>query len=271
MLGHSYFYRNIIRTYVIAFGSLFKNIEIRDWDSTNGAWTDQVLVPISYGSKEKHLARVEARESTNESASITLPRIGFVITSISRDSSRVLNKMNRISRPNPTNPGRMDYIRDGEPYDISFSLSVMTKKTEDGTKIVEQILPFFTPNMNVTLRIKYHNENSTSDDVILLDVPITLDSVSLNEDYEGDFATRRVITWDFEFNLKGKIYGPVLPTSTDGSPVIKTAITKLSSDEAFSAYDKITIIPIVDGKTLDEITVDDDYEYLETIEHIYPD
>ncbi len=122
----------------------------------------------------------------------------------------------------------MEQIRDGEPYDISFSLSVMTKKTEDGTKIVEQILPFFTPNMNVTLRIKYHNENSTSDDVILLDVPITLDGVSLNEDYEGDFASRRVITWDFEFNLKGKIYGPVLPTSTDGSPIIKTAITNIS-------------------------------------------
>lgn len=265
MLGHSYFYRNLIRTYVVAFGSLFKNIEIRDWDDEDEAWTDRVLVPVSYGSKEKHIARVEAREETNEGAAITLPRIAFVISGLSYDTTRVLNKMNRISGLSSTSTNRMAAIGAGVPYDITFSLSILTKKTEDGTKILEQILPFFTPNMNVSLKLKYNNVNSDSTDSVVLDVPITLNSVSLDDVYDGDFISRKTITWDLEFTMKAKFLGPV----GDRGGVIKTAITNLGVGEVTSdLIESITVIPTVDGKTLDEIVVTDEYNFLETIEYI---
>jgi hypothetical protein len=270
MLGHTYFYRNLIRTYVVAFGSIFKDIEIKDWDAENSQWTDNVIVPISYGSKEKHLARVEARETTNEGVAITLPRIAFVITGITPDTTRVLNRKNRIIKPNPNSTtNRVDYMSDGVPYDISFELSVMTKKTEDGTKIVEQILPFFQPHMAVTLKLKYHNENVDDGEYILLDAPIILNDISFSEEYDGDFETRRVIMWTMNFTVKGKLYGSVIPNSGDGGPIIKTAITNISVSEDMNVGDRITIIPVVDGKELDEITAEDDFEYLETIETIY--
>lgn len=264
MLGHDFFYRSLIRNYVVAFGTLFSNIIIKDWDATNNAWTDVVRVPISYGSKEKHLARVSTREFTNEAAAITLPRIGFVITGIMYDTSRVINKMNRITRVNDSYPASKEVLRPPIPYDINFELSVITKKTEDATKIVEQILPFFAPNMNIALRIKYGNKNDTSDDVIIIDVPVILNSVTPTEDFEGDFETRRAITWIFDFTMKAKFFGAV-----SMGDIIKKTITNISTNNNVNSFEDsketITIIPIIDGKEWEEITADDDYGYDITI------
>lgn len=258
MLGHDFFYRSLIRNYVVAFGTLFSDISIKDWDATTSNWTDIVKVPISYGSKEKHLARVEIRELTPESAAITLPRIGFVITGISYDTTRVINRMNRVTSVNSSYPSTKDTLRPSIPYDINFELSVLAKKTEDATKIVEQIIPFFAPNMTVALRIKFGNKDDVSDDVIVIDVPIILNSVTPSEEYEGDFETRRAITWTFDFTMKGKFFGPI-----SNKDVIKTAIVNFQEQQ-----ERVTIIPVIDGKELSEITADDDYGYDVTVSDI---
>lgn len=259
MLGHNYFYRSLIRNYVVAFGSLFSNIRIKDWDSVTEAWVEDIKIPVSYGSKEKHLARVSLRETGTEDVALTLPRIAFVVSGITYDSSRAINRKNRITKSNLPSTTTRRSLQPGIPYDINFELSVLTKKNEDATKIVEQIIPFFSPEMFFTLKISYGSEGDGTADNLILDVPIILNGVSTEDTYDGDFESRRAITWTFNFTMKAKFYGPV---TTPGG-IIKTTITNFTEQN-----ERVTVIPVVDGKTLEEITVDDDYGYEVTIETI---
>jgi len=88
------------------------------------------------------------------------------------------------------------------PYDIEFQLNVMTKYNEDGTKIIEQILPFFKPDCTVS--VKLIDELGT-----YFDIPIVLNSVSQEDTYEGDFESRRALIWTLNFTMKGYFFGPV--------------------------------------------------------------
>jgi len=256
MLGHDYFYRSLIRNYVVAFGTLFSGIRIKDWNSNTSVWVQDVRVPVSYGSKEKHLARVYARENSTDDVAITLPRIAFVITDISYDASRVLNRKNKITRRTNLNESK---LQPGIPYDINFELAILTKKNEDATKIVEQIIPFFSPEMFLTLKIQYGVEGDGTTDYLKLDTPVILNSVSTEDTYEGDFESRRAITWTLNFTMKAKFYGPI---TSEG--LINKAIIDFPWQQ-----ETMTIIPIVDGKELAEITPSDDYGYSETIETNY--
>lgn len=259
MLGHSFFYRSLIKNYVVAFGTLFSGIRLKDWDPSTSTWVQDVKVPVSYGSKEKHLARVYARETSTDDVAITLPRIAFVITSIDYDGTRVLNRRNK--HVSVTENGNRSSIRPGVPYNLNFELSVLAKKNEDATKIVEQILPFFTPELYFTLKIAHESEESANTDYLKLDVPLILNSVSSEDTYEGDFETRRAITWTFDFTMKVKFYGPVT-----NQEIINTAIIDFPWQQ-----ERITVTPVVEGKTLEEITPEDDFGYSVIIEEVEND
>lgn len=252
MLGHDFFHRGIIRKHTSAFGSLFTDIRIKDWDSSTSSWKEEVKVPVSYGSKEKHLARVNTREHTNEAAAITLPRIAFVVSSIDYDSARSFNKRNQHILFSSSDTNSRKTLRTGVPYDITFEVSVLTKKAEDATKIVEQIIPFFQPEFNLTIKFPFEgNESLESTDTISLDIPIILNGVSTEDTYDGDFETRRAVTWTMTFVMKTWFFGP-----TSDSSIIKKTIIDFTEQNI-----EITGIPTVDGKTLDEIEEDDDWTY----------
>ena len=255
MLGHDFFYRKIIRSHVVAFGAIFDDVMIREWDSTTSTWKQEVKVPISYGSKEKHLARVNLRETTTENVAITLPRIAFVITNVDFDSSRALNKRNQFVYSNPNNPNSRHYTRMAVPYNISFELAVITKKAEEAAKIVEQILPFFQPEFNVTLKFPFDGDESKPSGSLSLDVPIILESAAPDDTYEGDFESRRAITWTFSFTMKTLFFGP-----TPSSSIIKKVVIDFTDQG-----ERIEGVPTVEGKTLDEILQTDDWSYSTTI------
>lgn len=258
MLGYDFFYRKILRSHVIAFGSIFSDIKIKEWDATTSTWLQETKVPVSYGSKEKHLARVKLRENTNESVAITLPRIGFVITGVVFDSARSKNKRNQFVYFDPGSPNSKYLTRMAVPYNISFELAVITKKAEEASKIVEQILPFFQPDFNVTIKFPFDGDESQESTTISLDVPVVLDDVSPDDNYEGDFESRRAITWTFTFSMKAWFFGPTTSVS-----VIKKVIVDLTRQN-----ERIEGIPTVEGKTLDEILKTDDWEYVTTISDI---
>ena len=200
MFGHD-FYHGTLRRYVIMFGNLFNEIQI-DRYNTAGTKIQTLNVPIEYGPKQKFIQRVTSDPTLNREISVTLPRLGFEFTSMTYAPSRKLNSAHKITRGADTGGLDFNFMYSPVPYDFNFSLHVLVKNTEDGTQIVEQIVPFFTPDFTVTM--KMIPEMSLN-----MDVPIELISVTSDDSYEGDFESRRIQTWQLDFVIKGYLFGPI--------------------------------------------------------------
>jgi len=221
------FYNEHIRTITLVFGTLFNNIHIvrRLQDGTQ---INQVKVPIAYGPKEKFIARLDERQNLNDPVkAITLPRLSFEMTGIAYDSSRKQNKFNSAACTGSINsldgdPAKRTEIKQGVPYTLTFELHVLTNTRDDALQVIEQILPFFTPSFNVTIKPIESLGNQ-----ITQDVKFTLDSVSSTDDYEGEFESIRRIEHTLTFSAKMLFLGDL----TKESNVIKTAIVNYSDSE----------------------------------------
>ena len=223
----TYFYHQTSRKMVVAFGSLFNTIEVRRTDSA-GAVTEVVKIPLSYGPKDKMLTRISADPNLNPKVALTVPRMGFELTSMSYDGVRKLNTMNRNVKKGTTGLKKQF---NPVPYNWEFSLYVFVKNAEDGTQILEQILPFFTPDFTVTMTL-------ISSMSVKHDIPLVLTSVTSEDTYEGDFATRRSIIWTLSFTMKGYLY----PSITDNAKVITSSIVDTHLMSAATAADSVYIV-----------------------------
>ena len=201
----TYFYHQTSRKMVVAFGSLFNTIEVRRTNSA-GSVVDTIKVPLSYGPKEKFLTRISADPNLNPSIALTVPRMGFELTAMTYDGVRKLNTMGRNVAAGTTGLKKQF---NPVPYNWDFSLYVYVKNAEDGTQILEQILPFFTPEFTVTMNLVSSMSEKR-------DIPLVLNSVTSEDTYEGDFASRRSIIWTLSFMMKGFLY----PDVADNAKVI---------------------------------------------------
>jgi hypothetical protein len=200
MFGHT-FYHGTIRRYVVLFGTLFNDIYLNRPDTTHNQ-IKSVKVPIAYGPREKVLARLTADPDLNRPTAISLPRISFEMTDIQYAPERKMNTIGKRYKKYGEDADIMMYQYNPVPYNINFSMSIIVKNTDDGTRIIEQILPFFTPEWTATVQL-------IPDMDINMDIPIILNDVRVSDTYEGDFETRRALTWDLTFTLKGYLFGPI--------------------------------------------------------------
>jgi len=208
MLG-TYFYHEILRKTVIAFGTLFNDIHIRHDDRTGGTLSE-TKVPLIYGPKQKFLAKLEQQAELSKAVAITLPRMSFEMSSMSYDPSRKASITRTFKAVDSTDPSnkKAKKVYLPVPYNIGFELNVMTKLNDDALQIVEQILPFFQPAFNVTIDLVDSIGEKR-------DIPIVLENISFSDEYEGDFSTRRVLMYTFNFMAKSYLFGPIADT-TDG-------------------------------------------------------
>ena len=222
MLGQQ-FYHETMRKVVVAFGTIFNNINIVRKNSSGGV-VQSMKVPLAYGPKQKFLTRLREDPNLNKKVALTLPRVGFEISGISYDSSRKLNSIQKIKKTNNSEDGKTISSQFMPvPYNMDFELVVMAKSSDDALQIVEQILPFFQPDYTVTL-----NDNTAMGTT--RDVPIVLTSVSYEDNYEADMITRRAIIYTLSFTAKFYLYGPV----TD-QKVIKTVQVDQYTDSKVNA------------------------------------
>jgi len=191
------FYNQSIRRMVVAFGALFNQIKISRATS-NG--TEYIEVPLAYAPKEKYKVRLAGDPYLQNPMQITLPRMAFEITGFAYDPARKRNSMQR-NVVRDTQTSAMKYTFAEVPYNIDFGLYVYTRNMDDGLQIVEQILPYFAPEFVAT--VNFDDVNTK------VDVPIYLNSVSSEEDYEGDFQSRRSIIFTLNFTMKSYIFGNV--------------------------------------------------------------
>lgn len=199
-VGTDAFGHGLLRKYVIYFGTLFNNIWLKRYDN-DGTLVQTSKVPLNYGPREKFLARLDGNPDLQRPIALQLPRMTFEMTGLYYDPARKLNAVNRTTAPVPGNEGLTRWQYQPVPYNIDFTLSIMVKNIEDGTYIVEQILPYFNPVWTATLNINPDLNQKH-------DVPITLDNIVSEDTYEGDFTQRRAVIWTLSFTMKGYFFGP---------------------------------------------------------------
>ena len=201
MLG-TYYYHEIMRKTIVSFGTLFNQIHIRH-DDAAGSTYSELKVPLAYGPAQKFLARLEQQADLNKPVQTTLPRMSFEMTSVNYDSTRKVGVTQTFKASDGTN---MKKVYMPVPYNVGFELNILTKLNDDALQIVEQILPYFQPSFNLTVDlVKSIGEKR--------DIPIVLDSINFQDDYEGDFSTRRALIYTLNFTAKTYLFGPVAESS----------------------------------------------------------
>jgi len=241
MFGHT-FYNQTTRRYVAMFGTLFNDISIYRKDNA-GVQQQIMKVPLNYGPMEKYLARIE-QDPTFTAPAITLPRMSFEMINIEYDGERKLTGMFG-NKTNGTTPSTAGVQYSPVPYDLAFELNIMVKYSEDGLKIVEQILPYFRPAFTVSAKLVDGSDELT-------DIPIVLNSVSKEDSYEGSYEELRAITWTLTFTIKGYYYGP-----TTEKKIIKFAdVNFFSSMDASNPVEQINVQPglTANGQPTTDIT-----------------
>jgi len=201
-----YFYNEILRRTIISFGTLFNNISIQQEYSV-------VNVPLSYGPTQKFLARIEQSPDLNKPTAITLPRMSFEFTGLTYDASRKVTTTQQFVVKDPSDNTETKKAFMPVPYNMQFELSVMTKLNDDALQIVEQILPYFQPAYNLTVELVSTIQEKK-------DIPVVLENITMEDDYEGDFTKRRVLLYTFRFTAKTYLFGPVSSATKD---IIKKA------------------------------------------------
>jgi hypothetical protein len=223
----TYFYHQTSRKMVVAFGTLFNNIEVRRTNSSDVV-TEVLKIPLSYGPKDKMLARISSDPSLSSAVALTVPRMGFELTSMTYDGARKLNTLGRNVKAGTTGLKKQ---YNPVPYNYDFSLYIFVKNAEDGTQILEQILPFFTPEFTITMTL-------VSGMDVKMDIPLVLSSVTSEDTYEGDFATRRSIIWTLNFSMKGFLY----PNVVDNAKIITSSVVDTHLMSEVAAVEPIYIV-----------------------------
>ena len=245
----NYFYNATTKKYIALFGTTFNKISIVRDDPNTGDSVQRMIVPISYGPYQKFLARVNQDPEINRKTAITLPRMAFEITNMEYDGSRKINSTRRISGQSHSDDKKsFQYV--GVPYNLFFTLSIMTKYAEDGTQIIEQILPFFKPEWTYSVKLK--------DNLDPIDVPVILNSVNMEDLYEADFETRRSLLWTLTFTMKAWYFGPQRESSVIKFIDVRTH-TKISADA--EPESQFTIQPGLTANGQPTTSIDETIDY----------
>jgi len=236
-----YFYNEIFRSVIISFGSLFNGLEVQHKDDTDDNMS-VIKVPLAYGPTQKFLARIEQQADLNKPVQMTLPRMSFEFNGLQYDPGRKTTQTQTFVIKDPTTgqPQSKSYLP--VPYNMSFELSIMTKLNDDALQIIEQILPYFQPVYHLPIKF-LGNLNEKRD------VAIQLDSVSMEDDYEGNFDTRRALVYTLRFTAKAYLFGP--QSNVTNEIIRKTQIGLIAGNRGTGTYSRDLTYTVVPKATKD--------------------
>ncbi len=251
-----YFYNEILRKTIIGFGTLFNDLTIKQENSV-------VKVPLAYGPVQKFLARLEQAPNLSQAVQISLPRMSFEFIGLTYDPARKVTTTQQITVKDPSGGTDIKKVYTPVPYNMQFELNIMTKLNDDALQIVEQILPYFQPSYNLTVNLVSEiNEKK--------DVPIVLENVSFQDDYEGDYTSRRVLMYTLRFTAKTYLFGPVAAATKDivksvsvrylagGSKSTERDVTYAVKPRALKDYTDDVVTNLAEDITAEAVTVNVD-------------
>ena len=218
-----YFYNEILRRTIISFGTLFNGITVKQ----DGG---DIRVPLAYGPTQKFLARLTQTPDLNKATAITLPRMSFEFTGLTYDPARKVTTTQQFTVKDPTDGSESKKAYMPVPYNMQFELAIMCKLNDDALQITEQILPYFQPAYNVTVNLVSSIKEKR-------DIPIVLENITMQDDYEGDFTQRRVLLYTLRFTAKTYLFGPVSDASKD---IIKKSTVNYRGGKALPGQRDVT-------------------------------
>ena len=233
---------DIIKKCVSLFGSIFSGLVIERIDN-DGIVQQVIEVPVSFGSREKWMARLQEQPDLDKKVAITLPRIGFEMTSINYDATRKIQSLRKVIGDNSTTSDGIDFVYSPVPYNLGFEVYIVTKNLSDALNLVEQIVPFFTPGYVATI-------NMIPEVGVVQDIPIVLNGINFSDSYDGSFDQKREIMFTLSFTMKAALFGPVekygtiLATQMKIQPSIGTvgrqvnSTANLQSDGSYTITDE---------------------------------
>jgi len=227
MLNNNVYYHGTVRKAIVAFGKLFSNIYIdrKQGDSVDGTTIQRLQVPLAYAPKEKWIVRLDQDPNLENHTYVSLPRMSFEIIGYNYDSIRKTNRLSKITYS--TGTASKEHVYSPVPYNLDITLYILTKNQEDGLQIIEQILPTFTPEYSLSI-------NTIPGIDVVNSVPVILNSVSVSDEYDGDFQTRRFVTHTLSFQMKLNLFGPVLDQG-----IVTSVNANIGVDEDFSNPNRI--------------------------------
>ena len=244
MFGTNPFYHGVVKRYTVAFGKLFSDLVIERVDGTKKK-VQIIKVPVSYGPKEKWLRRLQENPDLTKQVKMDLPRMSFELINFSYDPSRKIG-------PNP------NYLRDTKnrkistpmPWNFDYSLYIVTRTQDDMMNIMEQILSFFGPSVNMHIQIMDDPEQE-------IDIPLVYNNITMSDNWDDNFEESRLIVNTINFTLKGFLYGPIMEPK-----IIKRAIADITHSETGTAGETYTaeVAPFeTTNKETDSHTVTEDW------------
>lgn len=248
MFDNKVWYHGITRKAIVAFGVMFNNINVRRRDNA-GNIVQTVRVPLAYAPKNKMISRIQTLpDPAKTQIEVQLPRLSFEVVAFEYDGARKINLYNQ--QRTVLNQTQSKRVYGPTPYNLTVNLYAFVKNQDDGLQIMEQIVPAFNPDFNVT--VTYVPEMN-----IKHDLPIILNTITYDDQYEGAVQDHRMIIWTFTFTLKLYYYGPV-----ENQEIIRQAIVNVFKDEDLTArIDKYTV-------TTDpsDALPTDDFRFMETFD-----
>ena len=256
-----HFYNEIFRSVIIAFGSLFNGIEIHKKDANDDTYSI-IKVPLAYGPTQKFLARLEQQEDLNKPVQMTLPRMSFEFTDLTYDPGRKATQTQAF-HPVTENGTKTKKVYMPVPYNMGFELSIMTKLNDDMLQITEQILPYFQPSYTLPIKLLGGLKE-------VVNVPVQLENVSMTDDYEGNFDTRRVLVYTLRFTAKTNLYGPISDVSNDVIKKVQVGYVSGNRTTGGQAYERDVTYRVVPRATKDYsgnelTTIAEDIDTTETV------
>jgi hypothetical protein len=215
----SAYYHATIRKTIIAFGNLFNEIDIYSEHLKK-----DIRVPLTYTAKEKFDKYARSYNMENESTKVgeTLPKMGFELVGLMFDTERSTSANNLL-----TNNCTGSISGNRVPYRVSFNLYIATRSMQDSFRITEQIYPYFTPSIDVTMI-----DNTLGLESV---IPFTLGDPSFILNADGDMSEFRSIVWTLPFTADVWMYPAV---DDSGTGVIKNITIEFGDDEELGAIER---------------------------------
>jgi len=202
-----YFYHEILRKTIVSFGTLFNGIKIKHVNSSDQT-VSVIEVPLAYGPTQKFLARLEQVPNLNKPVQMSLPRMSFEFTGLTYDASRKVTTTQTFLSGLSSDEKQIRKVYMPVPYNMTFELSIMTKLNDDMLQIIEQVLPYFQPQYTLTVDLVEQIGEKR-------DIPVIFEGISMQDDYEGNFDTRRALIYTLRFTAKTYLFGPITDVSKD--------------------------------------------------------
>lgn len=249
MISDRHFYHRTIRKNVVVFGNIFNDITLIKYKKNTFDEIERITVPLAYAGKENFLNRLLGNTTLEKPIQVRLPRMSFEMVSIGYDASRKLSSFNHKQQLGPDGDSLLS-VPSPVPYNLVFELNIYVRNVEDGTQIVEQILPYFNPDYTLTM-------NFIEGLDVKRDVPVILEDIQYSPDYQGPDITPRYLIWTLRFTMKTYFYGYVDP---NGKKIIRKSVVNTydSDDNSQYSYQSTESDPI-------DASFDDDYGFTDIL------